>query len=103
MPAISTSSGGRSDLVTILWHDGLGMSLYAKRLGRDKFIWPFGVGRRRIDLSGADGLCWKGLTGGLHNRAGDREARVEHKIQQIVHSWRSPNVSNLLFTVSHGC
>lgn len=32
---------GRSgDLVKILWHDGLGMSLYAKRLDRGKFIWP---------------------------------------------------------------
>jgi transposase len=26
--------------VKILWHDGLGMSLYAKRLDRGKFIWP---------------------------------------------------------------
>jgi transposase len=26
--------------VKILWHDGLGMSLYAKRLERGKFIWP---------------------------------------------------------------
>ena len=24
----------------ILWHDGLGMSLYAKRLERGRFIWP---------------------------------------------------------------
>ena len=27
-------------LIKILWHDGLGMSLYAKRLDRGKFIWP---------------------------------------------------------------
>lgn len=26
--------GGRGDLLKILWHDGLGMWLYAKRLGR---------------------------------------------------------------------
>ena len=32
--------GRRGDLVKILWHDGLGMSLYAKRLERGKFIWP---------------------------------------------------------------
>ena len=24
----------------ILWHDGLGMSLYAKRLERGRFLWP---------------------------------------------------------------
>ncbi len=32
--------GRRGDLVKILWHDGLGMSLYAKRLDRGKLIWP---------------------------------------------------------------
>ncbi|MGI4944106.1 MAG: IS66 family insertion sequence element accessory protein TnpB, partial [Janthinobacterium lividum] len=32
--------GRRGDLVKIFWHDGLGMSLYAKRLERGHFIWP---------------------------------------------------------------
>ncbi len=32
--------GKRGDLVKIFWHDGLGMSLYAKRLERGRFIWP---------------------------------------------------------------
>ena len=27
-------------LVKILWHDGLGTSLYAKRLDRGRFVWP---------------------------------------------------------------
>ena len=32
---------GRSGtLIKILWHDGLGLSLYAKRLERGRFIWP---------------------------------------------------------------
>ena len=28
------------DLIKVLWHDGVGMSLYAKRLDRGRFIWP---------------------------------------------------------------
>ena len=32
--------GRRGDLIKILRHDGLGMSLYAKRLERGRFIWP---------------------------------------------------------------
>ncbi|MGI4745418.1 MAG: IS66 family insertion sequence element accessory protein TnpB [Janthinobacterium lividum] len=32
--------GRRGDLVKILWHDGLGMSLHAKRLERGRFVWP---------------------------------------------------------------
>ena len=40
--------GRRGDLVKILWHDGLGFSLYAKRLGRGRFLWPPTVRRRSI-------------------------------------------------------
>ena len=32
------------DLIKVLWHDGLGMSLYAKRLERGRFIWPSPAG-----------------------------------------------------------
>ena len=32
--------GRRGDLIKILWHDGLGVSLYAKRLDRGRFMWP---------------------------------------------------------------
>ncbi|WP_354115127.1 IS66 family insertion sequence element accessory protein TnpB [Bradyrhizobium sp. LA7.1] len=48
--------GRRGDLVKILWHDGLGMSLYAKRLDRGKFIWPSASDGAGINLGGADGL-----------------------------------------------
>ena len=36
--------GRRGDLIKIIWHDGIGMSLYAKRLDRGRFIWPRTVG-----------------------------------------------------------
>jgi transposase len=32
--------GKRGDKVKMIWHDGLGMSLYLKRLERGSFIWP---------------------------------------------------------------
>ena len=32
--------GVRGDLIKIIWHDGIGMSLYAKRLERGRFLWP---------------------------------------------------------------
>ena len=45
--------GRRGDLVKILWHDGLGISLYAKRLERGRFLWPTTSGGRGIDQRGA--------------------------------------------------
>ena len=32
--------GRAGALVKIIWHDGIGMSLYAKRLEKGRFIWP---------------------------------------------------------------
>ena len=32
--------GRKGDLIKVLWHDGVGMSLYAKRLEKGRFIWP---------------------------------------------------------------
>ena len=31
--------GAKGDLIKIIWHDGIGMSLYAKRLERGRFVW----------------------------------------------------------------
>ena len=32
--------GRAGSLVKIVWHDGIGMLLYAKRLERGRFVWP---------------------------------------------------------------
>jgi transposase len=32
--------GRRSGLIKLLWHDGVGMCLFIKRLERGQFIWP---------------------------------------------------------------
>ena len=56
---------GRSgSLIKILWHDGIGMSLYAKRLERGRFIWPLAAaGAVSISASQLaymlDGIDWR--------------------------------------------
>jgi transposase len=32
--------GRKGDAIKVLWHDGIGMSLYIKRLEHGRFIWP---------------------------------------------------------------
>jgi transposase len=56
--------GARGDLVKILWHDGLGLSLYAKRLERGRFVWPSASnGSIAISLAQLaymlDGIDWR--------------------------------------------
>ena len=36
--------GRRGDLIKLIWHDGQGMCLFAKRLERGRFIWPATAG-----------------------------------------------------------
>ena len=56
--------GRRGDLVKVVWHDGIGMSLYAKRLERGRFIWPSPAGGA-VAISGSqlaymlDGIDWR--------------------------------------------
>ena len=37
---VSVFRGRGGALIKALWHDGLGLSLYAKRLDRGRFVWP---------------------------------------------------------------
>ena len=56
--------GKRGDLIKIIWHDGQGMCLFAKRLERGRFIWPSTVGDA-ITITGAqlgyllEGIDWR--------------------------------------------
>src|SRR2546423_3737046 len=56
--------GRRGNLVKILWHDGIGMSLYAKRLEHGRFIWP-SPANGVVTISAAqlaymlDGIDWR--------------------------------------------
>jgi transposase len=53
--------GRRGALIKVVWHDGIGLSLYAKRLDRGRFIWP-SVGRGAVALrSGQLGYMLEGI------------------------------------------
>jgi len=43
--------GRKGDLVKLLWHDGVGMSLYTKRLEGGKFIWPVSQDGTAVSIS----------------------------------------------------
>ena len=57
--------GRKADQVKILWHDGVGMSLYMKRLEAGKFIWPTPGAGEALAISAAQlgyllaGIDWR--------------------------------------------
>jgi transposase len=60
--------GKRGDLVKLLWHDGQGACLFAKRLERGRFIWPMtkgGTNGEAVSLTAAqlgyllEGIDWR--------------------------------------------
>jgi transposase len=56
--------GLRGNMLKILWHDGVGLSLYAKRLEQGRFIWPTAadgvVGISAAQLAYMlDGIDWR--------------------------------------------
>ena len=57
--------GRRGDLLKILWHDGVGMSLYAKRLEHGRFVWPSRRRGRSRSLRRSLPTCWTGSTGAI--------------------------------------
>ena len=56
--------GRAGSLIKIIWHDGIGMSLYSKRLESGRFIWPSPT-EGAVAISAAqlaymlDGIDWR--------------------------------------------
>ena len=53
--------GKRGDLIKLIWHDGQGMCLFAKRLERGRFIWPTTVGETVTITSAQLGYLLEGI------------------------------------------
>ena len=60
--------GRRGGLIKVLWHDGQGMCLFAKRLERGRFIWPSTV-PRATERDGDDHASATRLFAGRHRLA----------------------------------
>ena len=61
--------GRRGDLIKVLWHDGVGMSLYLKRLEAGKFIWPVSQSGAAVSVSAAQlGYLLEGIDCRATNR-----------------------------------
>ena len=59
--------GRRGSLIKVLWHDGQGMCLFAKRLERGRFVWP--SISRRCRSNGNDHRGATGIFAGRHRLA----------------------------------
>lgn len=76
--------GARGDLIKILWHDGLGLSLYAKKLERGRFVWP------SVSVARSDSPA-----GSRPERADARDLTVTISAAQLAYmldgiDWRNP-------------
>ena len=75
--------GRRADLVKIIWHDGIGMSLYAKRLERGTLHLAVASRRLSADLR---------LAAGLHarrNRLAEPATDIQAGVGGIVYDGRA--------------
>ena len=77
--------GRRGDLVKCLWHDGVGISLYAKRLERGRFLWPTTSGGA-VSISAAQ-LGY--LLEGIDWRKGAIDSSAMHLLAMAQSSFRS--------------
>ena len=61
--------GRRGSLIKVLWYDGQGMCLFAKRLERGRFVWPSTVARESADRTVTITPAAAGIFAGRHRLA----------------------------------
>jgi transposase len=101
--------GRRGGLIKVLWHDGQGMCLFAKRLERGRFVWPATVprdgaertvtitpaqlGRNRLALA-ATHVASAGGGMNAKNLSDARSRFTNHLVCDSVDSWRRHRISS---------
>lgn len=90
---------GRSgSLIKAIWHDGLGLSLYAKRLDRGRFVWPQTVDGVVSLTMGQASYYSKESIGEIRNKHGVRKRPDEpiKFVRTIRHGWDTPALCDSL-------
>ena len=62
--AVYAFRGRRGGLIKVLWHDGIGMCLFIKRLERGQFIWPMSSAEPYRSRQVSSPHCSKAASGG---------------------------------------
>jgi transposase len=87
--------GRAGSLIKALWHDGIGLSLYAKRLDRGRFVWPVTVDGV-VALSAAQmSYLLERSTGGVRSIPGGRRARARLK-KALGCGKKSPQIADVV-------
>ena len=67
----------RRVIIKVLWHDGQGLCLFAKRLERGRFIWPSAAGGAVTITPAQLGYLLEGSTGGRRREPGGRRRQAD--------------------------
>ena len=71
--------GRKGDLIKVLWHDGVGMSLYIKRLEAGKFIWPVSQNGSAVPVYRRNSaIFWKESTGAIRAGRSGLRRQADH-------------------------
>jgi len=71
--------GRGGSLIKAVWHDGIGLSLYAKRLDRGRFVWPVTVDGVVALTAAQMSYLLEAIDWRIRNTRGGRRARDRRK------------------------
>jgi transposase len=74
--AVYAFRGRHGGSIKVLWHDGVGMCLFIKRLERGQFIWPMSAAGT-VSLSAGQLACSKAVSGEPRRATCDPSWRVD--------------------------
>ena len=89
--------GRKGDLIKVLWHDGIGMSLYLKRLEAGKFIWPVSQNGSAVPVSAAQlGYLLEGMAcpGGCVAGAGTMQPVKKSQVAVNLYAGKAGHVTS---------